>query len=550
MAFTIRRSEAGYLTSKYWLNTAFGGYSPCDNMNRGYTIPNCVGWAYGRFMECAGITKCNLPYCDAGRWWYEVGDRYPKGQTPKVGAVACYRDNTGAWGHVLIVEQVNSDGSFLTSESAYQGQLFIQQTLRPPYYTWSSQFTLQGFIYNTHLKNVSGSDIAANFVKTAKDMIGKRLNDVKSITSCGNIKWSAAFVCACAKRVGDILDAVIATSFNQEDMFRISVEKDYGTFLRGPQLGTASRPRAGDLVAFREKKRASSASMYAGDKVGIVVAVKGNEFTAVIGDMGSTSIMQSSVVSRTYPINNNTILGYYRPQWSLLDSSVLDVADSGLYTSAQLYTTQNTAEDAIIREVGYVDSSYKPSISPSKIRLSVVNYTDMLSAFVSHLNVMPSMADEGSASYNVIADGVESNAAKTVINYLVSKGFNAAAATACAANIYRESGFDTNALGDHGTAFGICQWRFGRASNMKAMVGANWSTNLSGQLDFFIHELSTSYPKVYNYLKNCDNTLDGAKGCIVYLVRDYEIPADPSGEIDLRQKKTAEYWSQIIVQKV
>lgn len=548
MAFTPRLSSAGLQSSKYY-NTAPNGYNNCIRINGTFVCPNCVGYAYGRFMECAGITSCNLPTSNAGRWWYDVGANYPKGQTPQLGAVGCYVDNTGGAGHVLIVEQVNLDGSFVTSESAYGGQLFITQTLRPPYYAWSSHYSLQGFIYNTHLKNVSGSDVAAEFVKTAKAQIGSKLSWTKSVAHCDNIKWSAAFVCACAIKAGDVLDKVIAKSFNQEEMFRLGVEKKYGTFISGPQLGAAPKPRAGDLIAFRDKKK-SGGSRYAGDRVGIVVEVVDNTISVVSGDTNSTSIHLSVVSAQKYAINTNTILGYFRPQWSLLNSSVLDLPNNGLYTSAQLYTTQNTSEDAVIREVGYLDSKYKPSIQSSDIRLSVVNYTDLLSAFVSHLSVTPSVIDEGVSNYNVVADGVVNNAAKTVIKYFTNKGLNAAAAVAIAANINGESGFNTAALGDYGTAFGLCQWRFNRATQMKSMAGNNWANNFNGQLDYLWYELTTSYTNTYNFLRNVDNTLDGAYAAVGYFVKDFERPRDPAGETSKRQEYAREYWQQIVIQKV
>ena len=47
-----------------------------------------------------------------------------------------------------------------------------------------------------------------------------------------------------------------------------------------------------------------------------------------------------------------------------------------------LYATHNTRKDATMREVGYLDSSYKPSIymSAGRPKLTVINYTSMLSA--------------------------------------------------------------------------------------------------------------------------------------------------------------------------
>lgn len=517
----------------------------------GILTSNCVGYAYGRFMEAAGITSCKLPTSNGGQWWFDVGSNYPKGQTPKLGAVACYRDNTGQAGHVAIVEQINSDGSIVTSNSAYgrYDLYFYLSTVTPPYYTWSSKYSLQGFIYNTHLgADSSSSNAAEQFIAAAKNHINHTRNDIKKIISATPLKWAAAFICACAKEAGGILGTVIAEEYNQEDMFKVGIKNSWGKFIAGPQSGVAAKPTAGDLIAFKYSKRSSGP--YDGDHVGIVVSVVNNNVTYISGDGGNTMSYQSKVSSQKCAINSNTILGYYRPMWSRIHSDIADVADNGLYTTGQLYTTQNTSEDAVIREVGYLDSRYKPSISSSGIRLSVVNYTDLLAAFVSHLGVTPSQIDEGTSNADVITDGVVEAAARTVIEYLVQKGLNGAAAVGVAANIKRESGFNTAIVGDYGTSFGICQWHNARGDAMKRTAGANWRTNLSGQLDYLWYELTTAYKSVYTALKGVDNTLAGAKAATDIFVRKFEVPANLNDESALRQKFAEEYWNQIVIQKV
>ena len=55
-----------------------------------------------------------------------TNDGYKRGSTPKLGAIACWSlgvvgiGNDGA-GHVAVVEQINSDGSIIVSESNYGG---------------------------------------------------------------------------------------------------------------------------------------------------------------------------------------------------------------------------------------------------------------------------------------------------------------------------------------------------------------------------------------------------------------------------------------------
>lgn len=100
----------------------------------------------------------------------------------------------------------------------------------------------------------------------------------------------------------------------------------------------------------------------------------------------------------------------------------------------------------------------KPSINLSNIRLSVINYTSSLSAIFN--------AGSNSCNQTVITDGLASGP-RTVVEYLTSKGLNAAAGIGVAANIKHESNFRTSAVGDNGTSFGICQWHLGRGEAMK-----------------------------------------------------------------------------------
>ena len=102
-----------------------------------------------------------------------------------------------------------------------------------------------------------------------------------------------------------------------------------------------------------------------------------------------------------------------------------------------------------------------------------------------------------------------------IFNYLTgSMGFNTAAACGVIANIYYESYFDPNAVGDSGTSYGICQWHDSRWNNLKNYCnnnGYDWRS-LTGQLHFLDYELKyckgdTGY--VINHL-SVSNDANGA----------------------------------------
>ena len=142
-------------------------YTPPDNWyaansfapGYGITYPNgnCTWYAFGRYAEIRGAFA-NLSHNNAGNW-YDEATAFNRGQTPQLGAVACYHDPSGVNpGHVTIVEQINSDGSILVSQSGYNtyggNTYFWTETLtqssgyRSSWYI-ARNYVLQGFIYNT-----------------------------------------------------------------------------------------------------------------------------------------------------------------------------------------------------------------------------------------------------------------------------------------------------------------------------------------------------------------------------------------------------------------
>lgn len=143
-----RRLTAPSTTNKYYIKTTYGGYNRCIviNTSTGSVLPNCVGYAWGRFCEEQNIKNCNLSRGDAGNW-YGKNDGYARGSYPKLGAVICWYDTKGS-GHVAIVEKVYDNGDILTSNSAYGGRRFYTKELtRSSNYYMGRTYHFQGFIY-------------------------------------------------------------------------------------------------------------------------------------------------------------------------------------------------------------------------------------------------------------------------------------------------------------------------------------------------------------------------------------------------------------------
>lgn len=125
----LTRPESG---NPYYNTPAAGGYAVGAILGNPIVpgcnvLANCVGFAAGRFNEIIG----------AGKWQYLT---YPPnaenfiasakaqglktGTEPKLGAILVFAkgkvgDASDGAGHVAVVEQINADGSIVTSESGY-----------------------------------------------------------------------------------------------------------------------------------------------------------------------------------------------------------------------------------------------------------------------------------------------------------------------------------------------------------------------------------------------------------------------------------------------
>ena len=145
----VRRLTPPSIFNLYYIKTDKGGYNRCIQIKPdGSVLPNCVGYAWGRFCEEQGIHDCRLSRGNAENW-YPRSDGYERGQFPKLGAVICWSDSAGD-GHVAIVEKVYPNGDILTSNSAYGGSRFyLKELTRSSNYYMGDTYHFQGFIYPT-----------------------------------------------------------------------------------------------------------------------------------------------------------------------------------------------------------------------------------------------------------------------------------------------------------------------------------------------------------------------------------------------------------------
>lgn len=139
------------MENKYFKHISKGGYNPCILIKGDSVLPNCVGYAWGKFAENNKLGKdCKLPTCNAEDW-YRQKMPYKKGKIPKVGAVICFAKGREGYsadgcGHVGIVEKILSDGSIVVGQSGYNNKKEYYQTVLSKGYAFYG-YTFQGFIY-------------------------------------------------------------------------------------------------------------------------------------------------------------------------------------------------------------------------------------------------------------------------------------------------------------------------------------------------------------------------------------------------------------------
>ncbi len=152
----IPRTSCPDTGNKFYLRPAGGGYNKCiaGNSKNPYNkrpsahsvLPNCVGYAYGRYLEYHGLQSANLPTCNA-KDWYSTAKKngFACGKTPTVGAVACFKGTQ--YGHVAFVEKIEKNGDLVLTESNWGHQIFrTVRITKQSGYRYSGSLQLVGFI--------------------------------------------------------------------------------------------------------------------------------------------------------------------------------------------------------------------------------------------------------------------------------------------------------------------------------------------------------------------------------------------------------------------
>jgi hypothetical protein len=133
--------------------------------------------------------------------------------------------------------------------------------------------------------------------------------------------------------------------------------------------------------------------------------------------------------------------------------------------------------------------------------------------------------------------------ARQALKAFTSDGWSKEQAAGLIANIEAESGFDAQAIGDGGAAFGICQWHADRQAAFQEAFGSSIrDADYRAQLEFVKFEL-------HHAEKHAGKALGGVSlpedaGAVVCTL--YERPNDPDGNVRHSRGARARDWFQVL----
>lgn len=202
MANFIPQKTVPSKSDKWYIRTNKGGYSQCiagkPEYFSGSVLSNCVGYAWGRMAYLENDKKCDIGVppsrikkgmhnpTSAYAWMQYTGGR-KTGDRARLGAVAVWKHATKKdYGHVAVVEEVYSDGSWLSSESSYNGTTFQNKKYNKN--SARNGFKFQGFIYckvDYEKPQPTGLKVGDKVKIVAK---GNARKDGKGKT-CGGVGW-------------------------------------------------------------------------------------------------------------------------------------------------------------------------------------------------------------------------------------------------------------------------------------------------------------------------------------------------------------------------
>lgn len=511
----LKGSDAPAITNKYYVPRKVGGLSDCLRITTNSVLPNCVGYALGRFMEVQQLTKTKHPYqANGGQIYRHTEDGYQRGQIPQAGALICW-DNPGYAGHVGFVEQVNSDGSIVVSQSGYRkGKLYDPNNNKGPsgdfwvdvipksskgyVPKWTTRYVFQGFVYNpgadANLSPVATTATADSYTTVARNSstllhtatlnLGLSGIDFQFITGGADKVWGTRFVSWCLINSSEVPQQYKIDTSSLTDLVT-KLRAAGATLLIKPTSELYLTPKLGDLILLRNNNVVNYTNENSSEQIGIVSGIYTNGVSYIIGDV------QNKVQTLNLPMNSRSIYGYVK-----LTSEESSLAITSPFTFSR--------KDAIIRETGYCTTvGYLPTLLslPGNYKWSVINY-NTAQIFNDMLPKLQSLI----AAYGN-NQSTNDSAINSSVSYLRSKSISFSGSVAivsiCIAISNLNPGFENDGR------YGLLGWT--NYVPLQNRMGINWQSNRSGQFDYILDNIRFNNSSLYNRLRQGKNTIAEAK---------------------------------------
>ena len=357
--------------------------------------------------------------------------------------------------------------------------------------------------------------------------------------------WCAIFVSVCAIKA-DIDWVLISVSEGVGGLTSTSVDYLGAEWIDGPyHTGTAVTPIPGDLITFVGSPPEQYSSYKHAGHIGIVEYVDDAGVHTIEGNSGN------ACRQNVYSLDYGTINGYCRPDWSAVGDNINEyLAQAGINgVKGPLYQNRNDRHDMTIRQVGYLDNSYKLSNTSSNINISIINYTSLLGDIYDLMSPF--------SNYKITVDTSQlSGNTKIAVDFFLDMGFSASCASAIAGSLKRFSNImpDYNQLITtiNGVAYrlrGVAAWNNEKAQLVEARLGGyGWNTNLSGQLDYLVDELNKDYADLVRIIKSTSLSVLGTEQATTLFVRGYNDYFGDTAIADAK-KYAVDIYNKLIITK-
>lgn len=373
-------------------------------------------------------------------------------------------------------------------------------------------------------------------IESLDSELGRELLDYAGFPGF-NGAWCAVFVMGCAGKAG-ILNEVIARDpyAYAIEVQRLTVDDCGGTWIEGPAVngGVAVTPMPGDLITF------GWTSYYTGyehaSHIGIVESVSDGQVHTIEGNTSGTS------ARRSYDLAYDCINMYVRPDWSRVGDSV---SSGGIL--GPLYKTRNDRHDMTIRQVGYLNNNYALSDVVSPIGISVINYTSLLGDLYELF--APTLQNR------VVVDTshLQGNE-KISVDFFLSKGYSASAASAITGCLKKYSKIQTSFSLDLGMVNniiqrlqGIAAWNNEKFQWVKDRLGYDNRYDLTGQLQCLADELDLEFKSLVQQIKYKPLDIVSINQAVTLFIHEYNAYFDNPKSVEDAKEYAVEIYNKLII---